>query len=173
MTRAALLFFIATLLSGCDVSMTQQNKYGTYGPATVWNDGASARPLPEHTVAQGDLARDRAAKNPPPATPALLARGRERFDIYCSPCHGLGGDGDGMIVRRGFPAPQSYHRAKLLAAPAQHFYDVITHGYGAMFSYADRVEPHDRWAIVAYIRALQLQRNATISLAPEAAGKLQ
>jgi mono/diheme cytochrome c family protein len=173
MTRTASLFLLAALLSGCDVSMTQQNKYGTYSPATLWRNGTSARPLPAHTVAQGDLARDRAAKNPPPVTPALLARGRERFGIYCTPCHGLAGDGDGMIVRRGFPAPPSYHEARLLAAPAAHFYDVITHGYGAMFSYADRVDPHDRWAIVAYIRALQLQRHASVALAPEAAEKLQ
>lgn len=173
MTRTASLILLALLLSGCDLSMTQQNKYDTYTPATLWSDGTSARPLPAHTVAQGDLARDQAAKSPPPVTPALLARGRERFGIYCTPCHGLAGDGDGMIVHRGFPAPPSYHEPRLLAAPASHFYDVITHGYGEMFSYADRVDPHNRWAIIAYIRALQLQHHATVALAPEAAEKLQ
>jgi len=172
MTRLVTIMALAALLSGCDVSMTQQNKYGTYSQAPLWDDDTAARPLPPHTVAQGDLARDAAEKRPPPATPALLARGQQRFDIYCSPCHGLAGDGDGMIVRRGFPAPPSYHQARLLAAPASHFYDVITHGYGAMYSYADRVDPGDRWAIVAYIRALQLQRRATVALAPEAEQKL-
>jgi mono/diheme cytochrome c family protein len=172
MTRLVTIMALAALLCGCDQSMTQQNKYGTYSQASLWDDDTAARPLPPHTVAQGDLARDAAERNPPPATPALLARGQQRFDIYCSPCHGLAGDGDGMIVRRGFPAPPSYHEARLLAAPASHFYDVITHGYGAMYSYADRVDPGDRWAIVAYIRALQLQRRATVALAPEAEQKL-
>ncbi|MGH6725187.1 MAG: c-type cytochrome [Pseudolabrys sp.] len=172
MTRLLVIPALAMLLAGCDLSMTQQNKYDTYTPASLWNDGTSARPLPAHVVAQGDLARDAAAKTPPPVTPALLARGKQRFDIYCAPCHGLSGDGDGIIVHRGFPAPPSYHEARLLAAPASHFFDVITHGYGAMYPYADRVDPHDRWAIVAYIRALQLQRHANVALAPEAEQKL-
>jgi mono/diheme cytochrome c family protein len=163
---------LAAVLGGCDLSMTQQNKYGTETPAALWPDDTSARQLPDHVVAQGDLERDKAEKTPPPVTPALLARGQQRFDIYCAPCHGLGGDGDGMIVRRGFPAPPSYHEPRLLAAPASHFYDVITHGYGVMYPYAGRVEPQDRWAIIAYIRALQLQRHATLALAPEAEQEL-
>ena len=163
MTRALALLSLALVLSGCDVSMTQQNRYGTYQPAPIFADGTAAQRPPEHTVAQGDLARDEIAKNPPPATPQLLARGRERFDIYCSPCHGRSGDGDGIVVKRGFPAPPSYREKRLVEAPASHFYDVITHGYGAMYSYATRVEPRDRWAIVAYIRALQLQRHAQAS----------
>ena len=102
---------------------------------------------------------------PPPANPttptlALLERGRQRFDIYCAPCHGRSGDGAGMIVQRGFPAPPSYHTAKLRNAPDGHFYQVISHGYGAMYPYADRVAPADRWAIIDYIRALQLSQNA-------------
>ena len=92
---------------------------------------------------------------PYPITMRLLQRGRERFQIYCEPCHSPLGDGDGMIARRGFPHPPSYHIARLRAAPDRHFYDVITNGYGIMYSYADRVAPEDRWAIVAYIRALQ------------------
>jgi mono/diheme cytochrome c family protein len=172
MTRIAIITFAFLLLAGCDQSMTQQNKYGTETPASLWSDNSSARPLPANTVAQGDLALDEIAANPPAATPALLARGRQRFDIYCTPCHGFGGDGDGMIVQRGFPAPPSFHSARLLAAPASHFYDVISHGYGVMYSYADRVDPHDRWAIIAYIRALQLQRHASLAAAPEAEQKL-
>lgn len=106
------------------------------------------------------------AKNPLPITAQTLTRGRERFDIYCSPCHSVVGDGDGMIVRRGFPSPPSYHTDRLRNAPDAHFYGVITNGYGMMYSYADRVAPDDRWAIVAYIRALQLSQNARIGDVP-------
>ena len=91
----------------------------------------------------------------------LLARGRERFDIYCSVCHGRTGDGDGMIVRRGFRRPPSYHTDRLRAAPAGHFFDVATNGFGAMPSYASRIDAGDRWAIVGYIRALQLSQHAS------------
>ena len=101
--------------------------------------------------------------NPLPITRALLARGRERFDVYCAPCHSRAGDGDGMIVRRGFPAPPSYHTARLRGAPDSHFYDVITNGYGVMYPYADQIAPEDRWAITAYIRALQLSQHAPVS----------
>jgi mono/diheme cytochrome c family protein len=159
----------AGLLAGCDLSMTEQRKLTTYAPTSLWPDGTTARPLPAGVVAQGDVERAVAAKNPPPVTDALLARGRERFGIFCAPCHGLAGDGDGVIVMHGFPAPPSYHIDRLLAAPAQHFFDVMTNGYGVMFSYADRVEAHDRWAIAAYIRALQLSRRAKVAEIPDAA----
>jgi mono/diheme cytochrome c family protein len=99
-------------------------------------------------------------------TLATLERGRQRFDIFCSPCHGRTGDGHGMVVQRGFPAPPSYHQDRLRTAPDSHFYDVITHGYGAMYSYAARVPPADRRAIVAYIRALQLSRYAPVGTLP-------
>jgi len=109
----------------------------------------------------------------PPASAALLARGRDRFDIFCSPCHSIAGDGDGMIARRGFPHPPSYHTDRLRNAPDAHFYSVITNGYGMMYSYADRVAPSDRWAIVAYIRALQLSQNARLAdVPPEHRGDL-
>jgi mono/diheme cytochrome c family protein len=101
-------------------------------------------------------------QNPFPYTPERLARGRERFDIYCAPCHGELGDGDGMIAQRGFPHPPSYHSERLRQAPDSHFYDVIAQGYGVMYPYADRVTPADRWAIVAYIRALQLSQHAAL-----------
>ena len=100
---------------------------------------------------------------PYPLTMQLLERGRERFGIYCEPCHSPLGDGDGMVARRGFPHPPSYHIARLRSAPDRHFYDVMTNGYGVMYSYADRVTPEDRWAIVAYIRALQRSQGAQLA----------
>jgi mono/diheme cytochrome c family protein len=158
----------ACLLLGCDLSMTEQRKLKTYAPTALWPDGTSARPLATGVVAQGDVQRASVETNPPAVSEALLARGRERYGIFCSPCHGLAGDGDGVIVQHGFPAPPSYHIDRLLAAPAQHFYDVMANGYGVMFSYADRVSPHDRWAIAAYIRALQLSRRAKVAEIPDA-----
>ncbi len=142
-------------LCGCDHMANQPKRlaYEAYrdNPASVgqWQEPtgtvsheAQAEPAPMPTV-----------------TPELLERGRQRFEIYCSVCHGLAGYGDGPVVQRGFPAPPSYHIDRLRQAPNQHFYDVITHGYGVMFSYAQRVGPADRWAIVAYIRALQASQN--------------
>ena len=112
-----------------------------------------------HNLAQGDAGQT-SYGNPLPITAALLARGQQRFNIYCAVCHGRSGDGQGMIVKRGFPAPPSYHTDKLRQAPDSHFYQVISDGYGVMYPYADRVAPRDRWAIVAYIRALQLSQHA-------------
>jgi len=155
-------------VAGCKQWMEQQPRYDTYAPSSLWKSGTEAQHPPAGTVAQGDLARDAARKTPPTVTPALLERGRQRFDIYCAPCHGLGGDGNGPVVQRGFPAPPSYHSPSLLAASAQHLFDVITSGYGVMYSYADHVAPRDRWAIVAYIRALQLSRHAEVASLPPA-----
>jgi mono/diheme cytochrome c family protein len=166
--RRAALLLLALGLVGCDQSMTQQKRYDTYAPVATWPDGTEARPLPEGTVAQGDLDYLAAVKNPPPVTRELIERGHEGFNAICAPCHGFAGDGDGVVVQRGFPSPPSYHIARLRAAPAQHLFDVVTNGYGVMYSYADRVAPADRWAIVAYIRALQLARHATLAEAPEA-----
>ena len=163
----------ALLLAGCDLSMTQQPKYTPETPSQFWANGASARPIPANTVAQGDLAREAAAKNPPPVTLALLARGQQRFDMFCSPCHGLSGYGDGMVVQRGFPHPPSFYSQRLLAADVRHFFNVQTKGFGVMYSYADRVSEADRWAIAAYIRALQVSQHATLAMAPEAAEKVK
>jgi mono/diheme cytochrome c family protein len=161
------------VLSGCGLSMTEQRKLKTYALTSLWQDGSAARPLPDNVVAQGDVQRAAEAKTPPAVTAALLQRGRGRYDIFCSPCHGLAGDGDGIIVAHGFPAPPSYHIDRLAAAPAQHFYDVMTDGYGVMFSYADRLDPHDRWAVAAYIRALQLSRRAAVAELPDAAENIK
>jgi hypothetical protein len=109
----------------------------------------------------------------PPVSAALLRRGKERFEIFCAPCHSVLGDGDGPVVRRGFPAPPSYHTDRLRQAPDSYFYQVITRGYGMMYPYASRVAPRDRWAIIAYIRALQLSQHAPVGqLPPEAKRKL-
>ena len=106
------------------------------------------------------------AATTPNATKALLERGQERYNIYCQPCHGLGGYGDGMIVKRGFAKPPSYHTDRLRNVPEGHFFDVITNGYGSMYSYANRVPTQDRWAIAAYIRVLQRSQNATLADVP-------
>jgi mono/diheme cytochrome c family protein len=155
-------FLVAVLLlalPGCNEGQDPQNRYDTFAAARApWPSSAAALQLPDGVVAQGDLARSAAELKPASVTPALLARGRERFGIYCSPCHGFDGYADGIIVARGFPRPPSFHSQQLRAAPAQLFFDTITNGYGAMYSYADRVAPADRWAIVAYIRALQLSQ---------------
>lgn len=160
------------LLASCRQSMIQQGKFEFDEPSGLWADGTSSRPLPDGVVAQGDLARDHDAAHPPPVTMAFLQRGQERYQIYCTPCHGLTGNGDGMIVQRGFPAPPSYHTDRLRAAPAQHFFDVMTQGYGVMYAYAARVTPRDRWAIAAYIRALQTSRMVALSNMPDARDKL-
>jgi len=107
-----------------------------------------------------DDAAESAYANPLPITLPLVARGRNRYDVYCAPCHSRTGDGDGMIVRRGFPAPPSYHTERLRNAPDSHLFQVISNGYGVMYPYADRITSEDRWAIVAYIRALQLSQHA-------------
>ena len=148
-------------VTACD-NMANQPKLNPYelpaGSTVDW----PVKPVP-HTIARDEPANPPA---PPPVTMALLQRGQQRFDIYCSPCHSRVGDGNGMIVQRGFPRPPSYFSDTLRKAPNQLFYDVITHGYGAMFSYADRVEPKDRWAIVAYIRALQASASGSLSDVP-------
>jgi mono/diheme cytochrome c family protein len=160
-------------LSGCvEQSMEQQNRLDTYAPSKLFSNGSEAQLLPEGAVAQGATERAQAVRVPPPVTKALLASGREHYEVFCAPCHGLTGQGDGIIVQRGFPAPPSYHLDRLRKAPAQHFFDVITSGYGIMYPYAARVPPRDRWAIVAYIRALQESRFTKLADMPEARAKL-
>jgi mono/diheme cytochrome c family protein len=166
------LLSLGAFLAGCDQSMTEQAKLPTYASTQLWHDGTAARPLPPHTVARGDLVRDAEIADPPPVDAALLQRGRERYDIDCAPCHGLGGHGDGMIVQRGFPAPPDYGSPRLRAVPAAHIFDVITNGYGVMYPYAARVEPADRWAIVAYVRALQASQGVALASVPDAKDKL-
>lgn len=152
MRRAAVCLAVLALMGGCD-DMIHQAKNKPYSDARA---GPAAAP-------DGTVAYRAKPVTPPPVTLALLERGQERFRIYCTPCHSELGDGHGMIVQRGFPAPPSYHIDRLRNAPAQHFYDVMTDGYGAMYSFAYRVQPADRWAIAAYIRALQRSQDATVA----------
>jgi hypothetical protein len=169
---------VSLLLIGCRLDMHVQPKYLPYEPTDFFGDGRSERQPVPGTVARGQLRLDELMftgrengvvvdKFPFPISKADLDRGRERFNVYCTPCHDYTGTGRGMIVQRGFPQPPSYHIQRLRDAPAGHFFEVMTNGFGAMYSYAARVEPADRWRIAAYIRVLQLSRNATIQDVPE------
>jgi mono/diheme cytochrome c family protein len=169
-------FALALLLSGCRSEMYDQPRYEPYEATEFFDDGTSARPLVAGTVpwrdpreqkvassevfATGKAADKLAEELPFPLDRALLDRGQQRYRIFCTPCHGELGDGRGMIVRRGFNPPPSFHSALVRDKPIGHYFDVMTRGYGTMYSYAARVPARDRWAIAAYIRALQLSQNA-------------
>lgn len=175
---SALALALGLSATGCRRDMFQQPYSKPLTRSDFFQDNHMAsRPLVAHTVARGQLYEDsvfytgKIGTNlvesfPIPITREVLERGRERFEINCAPCHGRTGDGNGMIVQRGFPPPPSYHIDRLREAPVGHFYDVITQGYGVMYSYAERVAPADRWAIAAYIRALQLSQHATLAEVP-------
>jgi hypothetical protein len=162
------------LLAGCSLKqdMAMQPKDRPLWPSDFFTDGRSARPLVENTVARGSVADDDlfipkdSNAFPLPLNMALLERGEDRYRIFCSPCHGLQGDGNGIVALRGMKHPPSYHQDRLRQVPNGYIYDVITNGFGAMFAYSAQVPPRDRWAIVAYVRALQLSRNAKISELP-------
>lgn len=168
MRRLAVILACAAVAACSRSDMDDQPKYHQYEPAELFANKRVLQEPAAGTVARGDLAREREASNKPAVTAALLARGREQFDIYCSPCHDRVGSGQGMVVARGMPQPPSYHQERLRSAPDEHFFDVITNGHGAMYSYAARVAPSDRWAIVAYIRALQLSQYAKADDLPAA-----
>jgi len=174
----ACLSMVVVLLAGCRLDMHIQPKYLPYEPTTFFSDGRSERQPVPGTVARGQLRVDEllysgtengveSNRFPFPITRADLERGRERFNVYCTPCHDYTGSGHGMIVQRGFPQPPSYHIQRLREAPVGHFYAVMTNGFGAMYSYAARIEPADRWRIAAYIRVLQLSENAKIDDVPQ------
>jgi hypothetical protein len=161
---AACLFFGA----GCDAlkqDMANQPKNKPLSPSEFFDDGRSERPLVENTVARGSIADDElfvpkdSNSFPLPVNQKLLERGEERYKIFCTPCHGLQGDGNGMISVRGMKHPPSFHQDRLRQAPNGYFFDNITNGFGAMYGYSAQIPPRDRWAIVAYVRALQLSRN--------------
>lgn len=159
---------LAAALAACDQRMIDQPRYEVWEAAELFPDGSAVqRPAPG-AVARGDPAWLAELATRPEMTPALLERGRERYTIFCAPCHSPTGDGDGMIVQRGFPRPPSYHIPRLREAPDSHYLSVIANGYGVMYEYGSRVSPANRWAIVAYIRALQLSRAVEIAALPPA-----
>lgn len=151
-------------LGACRLDMHDQPRSEPYEPSRFFAAGDLHRTPPEGTIARGTLTETSSivAK-----TKSHLERGRERYDIYCSPCHGYVGAGNGLVVQRGFPPPPSFHIDRLRRAEDAHIYDVITNGYGAMYDYRASVRPADRWAIVAYVRALQRSQNTTMSDVPE------
>jgi hypothetical protein len=173
----ALIAAIA-LWSGCRIDMHVQPKQNPLSRSDFYPDQRSARPLVEGTVARGQLHEDtyfytgRIGDNPGdvmpfPVTREVLERGRERFNIYCAPCHSRTGDGNGFIPSRGFSRmPPSYHIPRLQKAPLGYFFDVMSNGFGIMPDYASQITPEDRWNIVAYIRALQLSQNASMKDVP-------
>jgi hypothetical protein len=181
MTKPPAHLFLALvlpiLITSCRQDMYNQPRSRPFRSIDFFPDRAMARPIPPHTIARGTLFEDEAFATgrigtnlveafPYPVTRDILRRGQERFEIYCSPCHGDTGEGNGVVVQRGFPAPPSYHIDRLRQAPVGHFVDVITRGYGVMYSYAARVAPADRWAIAAYLRALQLSQHTPLEDAP-------
>ena len=179
------LILTALVVSGCRQDMHDQPKYIPLRESAFFSDARSARPVVEGTVARGQLHDDElmftgkmkgedATLFPVRVDGPMMARGQERFNIYCAPCHGRTGQGDGMVVRRGYRRPPSFHQDRLRNAPAGHFFDVITNGFGAMFDYAAEIKAEDRWAIIAYVRALQLSEHATLADVPSSdRGRIQ
>ncbi len=175
---AGLLVLIA-LTSACRIDMHVQPRQNPLSRSDFFSDQRSARPPVEGTIARGQLLEDtyfytgKIGNNPGdvmpfPVTKEILARGRERYNIFCAPCHSRVGDGNGFVPSRGFARkPPSFHIARLQKAPVGYIYDVITEGFGIMPEYASQIPPKDRWTIVAYIRALQLSQNATMADVPE------
>jgi mono/diheme cytochrome c family protein len=173
-------FVIAAMslaLAACRQDMHDAPRYEPLEASAFFASGASARTLVPNTVARGYLREDEllytgkvggqfANVFPSPVTAAVMARGQERFNVFCSPCHGRTGVGNGMIVQRGFRQPPSFHEQRLKDAPAGYFFDVMTNGFGAMQDYSAQVPVADRWAIAAYIRALQLSQGATVTDVP-------
>lgn len=173
---AGLVLLGCSLLAGCRLDMHVQPKAKTLRASDFFADGRSSRSPVAGTVARGQLREDayfytgkingkEGDVMPFPVTEQVLKRGQDRYNIYCTPCHSATGDGNGMIVQRGYRRPPSYLDPKVLNAPIGHFYDVMTNGFGAMPDYAAQISPHDRWAIAGYVRALQLSQRAPASLA--------
>ena len=176
--RAALLLAGTLVLGSCRQDMHDQPRYEPQEGNPTFADGRGDRPQVEGTIARGQLVVDQllhtgkeagafSARFPFPVTEETLQRGRERYDIYCSACHDRTGSGSGMAVQRGFLQPTSFHDERLRKAPPGYFFDVITNGFGAMYDYADRITPTDRWAIVSYVRALQASSNVPVESLPE------
>jgi mono/diheme cytochrome c family protein len=168
---------LLTLLTACRQDMHDQPRYKSLAESQFFSDHRSARPMVEGTVARGHLRIDDARYTgkidgndidqfPIPIAKEDIERGETRFNIYCTPCHGRVGDGNGMVVLRGYRQAASFYQDKLVHAPVGHFFDVITNGFGAMPSYASRITPDDRWRLIAYIRALELSESASLADVP-------
>lgn len=180
-----LWWVVCLLVAGCRQDMHDQPRYEPLEASTFFEDGRASRPLVTGTVARGQARTDThlytgkvngklAETLPFAVSQALLERGRERYEIYCVPCHDRTGNGQGIVVQRGFRRPPSLHIDRLRAAPIGHFFDVISNGLGAMMDYAAQVPPQDRWAIAMYIRALQLSQHASLAdVPPEMRQQLQ
>ena len=180
LTVSRLLMFVVaialvSLAAGCGSllqDMANQPKNRPLSPSDFFADGRSERPILENTVAHGAITDDElfvpkdSNSFPLPVNAALLQRGQERYKIFCSPCHGLQGDGNGLVAMRGMKHPPSFHQDRLRQAPNGYFFDNVTNGFGAMLGYSAQIPPRDRWAIIAYVRALQLSRNAKVSELP-------
>ena len=179
MSRNAVLFVLAgcAFLAACRQDMHDTPRYEPLEGSTFFTDGRGSRTLVANTVARGMLREDEHLYEgkidgqltdsfPMPVTAELMARGRERFNVFCAPCHGRTGQGNGMVVQRGFRAPPSFHQERLRTAPVGYFFDVQTNGFGAMADYAAQVPIADRWAIAAFIRALQFSQRATVGDVP-------
>lgn len=176
--HALWLFAVAACLAGCQPHMVDQPRVDTLQASAAFRDGRGQRPPVAGTIARGSLLTDEieqtgmedgkpVERSPVSINEDLLSRGQQRFKIYCTPCHGPAGYGDGMVVQRGFPAPPSYHIDRLVQASDGELFKVITQGRGRMPLFGKRIDPHDRWAIVAYIRALQLSQSADLAELPE------
>ena len=175
--RVLAIVVACAAVSGCRQDMHDAPSYDPLQEAPFFANGAASRMLVANTVARGQLREDElfytgkvngqpTTEFPMPVTAEVMARGQERFNVFCSPCHGRTGTGNGMIVQRGFRQPPSFHDERLRNAPVGYFFDVMTNGFGAMQDYAAQVPPSDRWAIAAYIRALQLSQGATVADVP-------
>jgi mono/diheme cytochrome c family protein len=175
--RALAVVLVSLALAGCRQDMHDAPRYEPLEASTFFANGQASRALVANTVPRGLLREDThlnegrvdgqlATTFPMAVTPAVMQRGQERFNVFCSPCHGRTGSGNGMVVQRGFRAPPSYHEDRLRNAPVGYFFDVMTNGFGAMQDYASQVPVADRWAIAAYIRALQLSQRATLADVP-------
>jgi mono/diheme cytochrome c family protein len=171
------MLFGALVTSACRQDMQEQPKYKPLAPSKFFADGRSARPIPAHTIARDELNDNDSFHTgeingafldtiPLPVNLQLLQRGHDRYNIFCSPCHGEVGDGLGMVARRGFQIPANLHTDRLRAVPPGYIYQVITNGYGAMPDHGDQIPVRDRWAIVAFVRALQLSHHATLADVP-------
>ena len=174
---AVVLGVLLLTLTGCGRNMYEQAKFEEDEPSTFFADGTSSQPLPEGVVSRSRGGIDEVfftgqdengllAEPPLEITQEVLERGQERYNIYCSPCHNYSGNGQGMIVQKGFVQPASFHEERLQASPVGYFFNVITNGYGRMYSYGSRVPPEDRWAIASYIKALQYSQTAPVADLP-------